>query len=159
MSYNSSFEIFIRDLEKTNKKDFENLDWKAISAFRLLDEFFIEDFSDLVDWGVICTHQKLSEKFMREYSHEINYKAIGITQINQMSVEFIYEHIHELNMKTIMNNKKYWSNPRLACSYWYHQNMNEVQIAYQKTKFIDDMFIEFIKKEIKGESVFPNAEI
>jgi hypothetical protein len=157
MVYNNSFEDAIYNIEKTNKKDFENLDWKSISAFRNLNEQFMSDFSDCLDWGVVCTHQKMTEGFLRYYSHLINYKAIGITQINQMSVDFIYEHKTKLNMKCIKENKKYWANPKLACSYWYKKHINEVQTANHKTGFIDDMLIVFIKKELKG-NVFPNAE-
>lgn len=166
MNFNKSFEYAIYNIEESNQKDFQNLDWKSISAFRNLSDDFINAYSEYLDWGVICTHQKLSENMMRRYSHKINYNAIGITQINQMSIEFILENKKSLNMKSIRNCKKYWSNPQLKCSYFYKEHINEFQDSHFKTKFIDEMLIDFVKKETDVFSLksmmdinFPNQEI
>ena len=147
MSYNKSFEDSIYRIKEENNIDFLKLDWKSISSFRNLSEKFMTDFSEYLDWSVACTHQKMSEKLMRTFYEKVNYKSIGITQINQMSIEFILENKALLNMSIIKKNKKYWNNPK-KCSYIYELFENEFQKYFNKTKICDDMLIDLVFNEL-----------
>ena len=66
------------------------IDFTAFSSFKYLSETIINAFSDNLSWSVVCTFQNLSEDLMRNKIHLLNFKAISLCQVKNMSLDFIF---------------------------------------------------------------------
>lgn len=69
----------IKKLEEYYKKpisELDNVDWKHISEYQILPEYFIREFHHKVNWEWIENSQKLSEKFIRKFKEKGEEKTI-----------------------------------------------------------------------------------
>lgn len=89
---NQSFENIINYIQDNNKDEYNKLDLKAISSFKLLSEDFVSRHFERLDKKILFTHQKFTNKFINlinEYDG-IPFNAMFISHIRQMNLQFIF---------------------------------------------------------------------
>lgn len=94
--YCPAFEDMINMMSHKNKKEYELLDWKAISSFKYLSVHFLRNFSHKLNWNIISTFQMLTFDELKEFRRFLNWKAIKNTHIARTDPNFYQEFKNEL---------------------------------------------------------------
>ena len=84
--------------------DYENIDWKYISANQTLSEDFIREFNNYVSWSLISRHQKLSENFISEFKDMVGWS--NISKYQNLSLDFIREFKDNIDWNVISKYQK-----------------------------------------------------
>lgn len=86
---NKFMQVLIKKIEEHYKKpisELDDVDWKHISEYQILPEYFIREFKYKVNWYIISRYQKLSEDFIRENQDKVYWEHI--LQYQKLSEDF-----------------------------------------------------------------------
>lgn len=100
---NTSFENIINYIQTNNLAEYNRLDLKALSSFKLLSEDFICRHFEKLDKNMLFTHQKMTNSFISMINdyNGIPFNCLLISHLRQLNLEFIFE----LNFKFLKNPK------------------------------------------------------
>jgi hypothetical protein len=146
---NKSFENIINYIQDNDIDEYNRLDLKAVSSFKLLSEDFISRHFEKLDLNMIFTHQKLSNSFIsliNDYNG-LPFNCLLISHIRQLTLEFLFQ----LDKKVLKNPKYlpqiqkriYNGNLNLTDSH----NKDEKYFFRNKTGINDDSTLTIISKK------------
>lgn len=90
---NRSFENIINYIQDTDLEEYNRLDLKAISSFKLLSENFVTRHFERLDENILFTHQKFSNSYINLINEYVGipFNAMFISHIRQLNLQFILQ--------------------------------------------------------------------
>lgn len=86
------------------KRQGREVNWRFVSQFFILPEFFIEEHINDIYWEYILACQKLSEEFIRKHIDNIKWNFVSNDNI-KISEDFIREFKDEIDWRRLNKRK------------------------------------------------------